>query len=301
MQRRDQPNNSTSALIGPIHNVNAIRINHLNLETTTPPNLNVNPKPHIKTKYAFNEPSTSAQSTPQQQSQSQSQTQQQQQSFRMGAAKNNLIDFQFPVANATNNQSAPNMANNGPMRIPSSKLNAHAHSLRILNDSSRFLEDIINAQSKRTLAKQTTTNTNTNTNSSTSGSSGGLSASLQLPASITIINRTSEERALCPDKLIMERKSLAQCPVIEGEDAFKLINYQHNHIKQIQNLDQMRNLIFLDLYNNQIEKINGLCSLINLRVLMLGKNRILKIENLNSLVYLDILDLHGNLVRVPYI
>lgn len=96
------------------------------------------------------------------------------------------------------------------------------------------------------------------------------------------------------------RKGLTCCPVIEGESSFKLINYQYNQIRVISNLDQMRNLIFLDLYNNQIEKISGLGALSQLRVLMLGKNRISKIENLNSLVYLDILDLHANQVSFTY-
>ena len=92
------------------------------------------------------------------------------------------------------------------------------------------------------------------------------------------------------------RRNLNACPIIEGDDQLKLINYQHNQIRSISNLDQMRSLIFLDLYDNRIERINGLHSLINLRVLMLGKNRIEKIENLDHLVYLDVLDLHGNQV-----
>ncbi len=93
------------------------------------------------------------------------------------------------------------------------------------------------------------------------------------------------------------RRNLNACPIIEGDDQLKLINYQHNQIRSISNLDQMRSLIFLDLYDNRIERINGLSTLINLRVLMLGKNRIEKIENLDPLVYLDVLDLHGNQVR----
>lgn len=117
---------------------------------------------------------------------------------------------------------------------------------------------------------------------------------IQLPSSITIINRSLEEKFLNPDKLIAERRNLTGCPIIENDDSLKLINYQHNQIRTIQNLDQMRSLIFLDLYDNQIEKISGLDNLINLRVLMLGKNRIHKIENINHLIYLDILDLHGN-------
>lgn len=87
------------------------------------------------------------------------------------------------------------------------------------------------------------------------------------------------------------------CPNIEGDLQLKLINYQHNQIRSIQNLDQMSNLIFLDLYDNRIERISGLSNLVNLRVLMLGKNRISKIESLESLTHLDVLDLHGNQVK----
>lgn len=166
--------------------------------------------------------------------------------------------------------------------------NNHNTNVKIIHDSNKFLEDIL-AHSKRNIKSNIVANSN-----ATSISVGN---SVQLPANMTIINRSSEERAIFPDKLIMERRNLTMCPVIEGEDSLKLINYQHNQIKQIQNLDQMRNLIFLDLYDNRIERIQGLSNLINLRVLMLGKNRIQKIENLNNLIYLDILDLHANQVH----
>lgn len=95
-------------------------------------------------------------------------------------------------------------------------------------------------------------------------------------------------------KFELKRRKLITCPILEGEEQLKLLNFQHNSIHRIQNLDHLRNLIFLDFYDNQIEKISGLSSLVNLRVLMLGKNKISKIENLDELVYLDVLDLHGN-------
>jgi hypothetical protein len=122
----------------------------------------------------------------------------------------------------------------------------------------------------------------------------------QLPSSNQnrlVINRTDEEKTLYPDKLVLEKKNLTMCPLIEGEDSLKLINYEHNQIKQISNFEQMRHLIFLDLYDNQIERISGLSTLLNLRVLMLGKNRIERIENLESLINLDILDLHANQIK----
>lgn len=69
------------------------------------------------------------------------------------------------------------------------------------------------------------------------------------------------------------RRKLTVCPMLEGEDQLRLLNYQHNSITRIQHLSALRRLIFLDLYDNQIEQITGLNSLRSLRVLMLGKNR----------------------------
>ena len=69
------------------------------------------------------------------------------------------------------------------------------------------------------------------------------------------------------------RRDLTVCPVLEGEENLRLLNFQHNLIRRIENLSYLRKLIFLDLYDNQIEEISGLSSLKSLRVLMLGKNR----------------------------
>lgn len=63
------------------------------------------------------------------------------------------------------------------------------------------------------------------------------------------------------------------CPILDGEDQLRLLNYQHNFIKKIANLQSLKKLIFLDLYDNQVEEIAGLSNLRSLRVLMLGKNR----------------------------
>ncbi|CAH2273786.1 leucine-rich repeat-containing 49 [Pelobates cultripes] len=109
-----------------------------------------------------------------------------------------------------------------------------------------------------------------------------------------VVHRTPEEKAICPDKLNLERQKLNVCPIIEGEENLRLLYFQHNFITKIQNLSSLQRLIFLDLYDNQIEEINGLSALRSLRVLMLGKNRIKKIANLESLKSLDVLDLHGN-------
>jgi len=69
------------------------------------------------------------------------------------------------------------------------------------------------------------------------------------------------------------RRGLTACPTLESEDQLRLLNFQHNAIRSIENVDHLRRLIFLDFYDNQLEQIDGLTSLRSLRVLMLGKNR----------------------------
>ncbi|XP_061172062.1 leucine-rich repeat-containing protein 49-like [Saccostrea echinata] len=115
---------------------------------------------------------------------------------------------------------------------------------------------------------------------------------------IPVVYRTPEERSSNPDRLNLDRRKLTVCPILEGEDQLRLLNYQHNAITKIQHLSSLKRLIFLDLYDNQIEEISGLSSLKSLRVLMLGKNRIKKIENLDNLTKLDVLDLHGNQITL---
>ncbi|XP_077905483.1 leucine-rich repeat-containing protein 49 isoform X4 [Ictidomys tridecemlineatus] len=112
--------------------------------------------------------------------------------------------------------------------------------------------------------------------------------------SFPILHRSSEEKILYSDRLTLERQKLTVCPIIDGEEHLRLLNFQHNFITRIQNISNLQRLIFLDLYDNQIEEISGLSTLRSLRVLLLGKNRIKKISNLENLKSLDVLDLHGN-------
>ena len=73
---------------------------------------------------------------------------------------------------------------------------------------------------------------------------------------------------------------------------------QNNNIRLIQNLENLPNLIFLDLYNNKLSSLEGPLSCITgLRVLMAGKNRIPVISNLANLRKLDVLDLHSNEIK----
>uniref|UniRef100_A0A4X2LRD0 Leucine rich repeat containing 49 n=1 Tax=Vombatus ursinus TaxID=29139 RepID=A0A4X2LRD0_VOMUR len=117
--------------------------------------------------------------------------------------------------------------------------------------------------------------------------------SSSMPA-FPVLHRSNEEKILYSDRLTLERQKLTVCPVIDGEEHLRLLNFQHNFITRIQNISNLQNLIFLDLYDNQIEEISGLSTLRSLRVLLLGKNRIKKISNLDNLKSLDVLDLHGN-------
>ncbi|XP_060062567.1 leucine-rich repeat-containing protein 49-like [Ylistrum balloti] len=115
---------------------------------------------------------------------------------------------------------------------------------------------------------------------------------------IPVVYRTPDERSSNPDRLNLDRRKLTVCPILEGEEQLRLLNYQHNMISKIQHLSSLKRLIFLDLYDNQIEEISGLSSLKSLRVLMLGKNKIKTIENLETLCKLDVLDLHGNQIAM---
>lgn len=77
------------------------------------------------------------------------------------------------------------------------------------------------------------------------------------------------------DFIFFSRQKLTVCPIIDGEEHLRLLNFQHNFITRIQNISNLQRLIFLDLYDNQIEEISGLSTLRSLRVLLLGKNRYL--------------------------
>ncbi|KAI9205944.1 uncharacterized protein BJ171DRAFT_598127 [Polychytrium aggregatum] len=112
------------------------------------------------------------------------------------------------------------------------------------------------------------------------------------------VARTDEEKDLNPERLNLNRKNLYSCLLLSGEERLRLLNYQSNFISKIENLTNLRNLVFLDFYNNHIERISGLSHLQNLRVLMLGRNRIRRIEGLENLNGLDVLDLHSNQISV---
>jgi Leucine-rich repeat (LRR) protein len=96
----------------------------------------------------------------------------------------------------------------------------------------------------------------------------------------------------------LDRRHLEVCPIIDNEPSLRLLNLQNNSIKLIQNIENLPNLIFLDLYSNQLTTLNGTLSACkNLRVLMAGKNKISAISNLAQFKRLDVLDLHSNDIR----
>ena len=76
-----------------------------------------------------------------------------------------------------------------------------------------------------------------------------------------------------PDRLNLDRRHLTVCPFLEGEERLRLLNLQHNTITRLQNLGNLRRLVFLDVYDNLVHDMSGLEALLSLRVLMLGKNR----------------------------
>lgn len=109
-----------------------------------------------------------------------------------------------------------------------------------------------------------------------------------------VISRSQEEKFANPDRLVLDRRKLTQCPFLEGEDRLRLLNYQNNLITKIENLGNLPNLIFLDLYNNQVKTMDNLDQVPTLRVIMLGKNLVDRISGIHTLTRLDVLDLHGN-------
>ena len=114
-----------------------------------------------------------------------------------------------------------------------------------------------------------------------------------------VVFRTPEERLRNPERLNLDRRQLEICPLLEQEQRLRLLNFQNNNIRAIQNLENLPNLIFLDLYNNKITSLDGpLTSVKGLRVLMAGKNKISVISNLSPLRKLDVLDLHSNDIKV---
>ena len=72
-----------------------------------------------------------------------------------------------------------------------------------------------------------------------------------------IVYRTEEEKLKSLERLNLDRRQLTHCPVLYNEQRLRLLNYQHNAITAIRNVDNLPNLIFLDVYNNKISSLEG--------------------------------------------
>ena len=126
---------------------------------------------------------------------------------------------------------------------------------------------------------------------------GIIFARLRSNPNTLVVFRTPEERLRNPERLNLDRRQFETVPILEMELRLRLLNFQNNGIRMIQNLENLPNLIFLDLYNNKLTTLEGsVSSVTGLRVLMAGKNRIAAISNLSQLRKLDVLDLHSNAI-----
>ncbi|CAN0554709.1 unnamed protein product, partial [Ectocarpus sp. 12 AP-2014] len=115
---------------------------------------------------------------------------------------------------------------------------------------------------------------------------------------VLLVRRSEDAKKRSPERLNLHRRRLTSCPIIQGDNRLRLLNYQNNLISKITNLANLPNLIFIDLYNNVIDTLEGpLSTMTALRVMMVGKNKIQKISNLRSLRKLDVLDLHSNFIQ----
>ena len=59
--------------------------------------------------------------------------------------------------------------------------------------------------------------------------------------------RSPDERAENPERLNLDNLGFTVCPILEHEYHLRLVNFQHNKIKKIEHLSNLKSLIFLDL------------------------------------------------------
>ena len=184
---------------------------------------NVDFLPYSQTYYQINSPNNSSHTNNSNSSLSSHLLANNQSSKLQNSLAKNFIDYNLPQQQQQQQQQTQN---NILHRVTSGRVHSsngqyphvnhqHSNNLKLLNDSSKFLEDIL-ANSKRSLKQTGALNTlsltpsasNSNLASSSqlpSTASSSVNSSIQLPANLTVVNRTSDERALFPDKLILER------------------------------------------------------------------------------------------------
>jgi Leucine-rich repeat (LRR) protein len=94
--------------------------------------------------------------------------------------------------------------------------------------------------------------------------------------------------------LYLNHNHVAQIQGLENLTSLQYLGLAENKISQIEGLDTMVNLKQLNLDNNQITQIRGLDKLTNLQTLGLSVNQITKIEGLDNLTNLQELWLGAN-------
>jgi hypothetical protein len=78
------------------------------------------------------------------------------------------------------------------------------------------------------------------------GLGGGTGSSGGAPVA-SVVSRSQAERLASPERLNLDRRGLTACPLLQGEERLRLLNYQNNAIAEISNLHTLPYLIFLDL------------------------------------------------------
>lgn len=132
----------------------------------------------------------------------------------------------------------------------------------------------------------------TPTSGSNTVSNISLRNKLTAAPSFNIVEEIHEEIASGTTLTSSNNKTISKMSTSTKPENIFFSSISHTKASMKYNL---KNLVFLDLYNNQIEKIENLDGLKSLTVLLLGKNRITDITGLISLKStLRVLDLHGN-------
>ncbi len=86
-----------------------------------------------------------------------------------------------------------------------------------------------------------------------------------------IVFRNTSEKEKNKERLNLDRRNLTVCPFLQGEENLRLLNYENNWIRKINNLNNLPNLIFLDFYNNKLTEIRNLHNLKQFRKLKAWK------------------------------
>lgn len=203
LQKRALDSSSHHAQSSAAVRLSSMRINHLNLETSNSPLIlpagSKTPTSYQKAMVITNSNNKSSKTINSTSLNDYlNQQQQQQQQFRVSK---NLIDLNLQLPPQALSPQLQQQTQPTPQQQQTTQLirtqsgkaqnNAVTSNQKLANESHKFLEDIL-ANGKRS---------SNGRNSAT----GVLTGSLQLPTTITIINRSNEERSLFPDKLILER------------------------------------------------------------------------------------------------